>query len=131
MEASLFAGARALIQFPLLILAHFPSERGRRRLLNLKLALARRYARLQAEQKLRRQSAAPCKRESGTGRKRRGLAYLVLWLAFLQPQRAAAGQNAQGPSLTVLVFNYAEVSHVTLERAERQVEGIFLMVVFG
>jgi len=38
MEASLFAGARVLIQFPLLILAQFPGERGRSRLLNLKLA---------------------------------------------------------------------------------------------
>jgi hypothetical protein len=40
-------------------------------------------------------------------------------------QQAGAGQDAQGPSLTVLVFNYADVSRATLERAERQVDGIF------
>jgi len=50
---------------------------------------------------------------------------MVLLLGFLQPQQAGAGQDAQGPSLTVLVFNYADVSRATLERAERQVDGTF------
>jgi hypothetical protein len=60
-----------------------------------------------------------------TGPKRRGLAYLVLLLGFLQRQQAGAGENARGPSLTVLVYNYADVSHATLERAERQADAIF------
>ena len=95
------------------------SKRARRRLSDATLGIRR------IKQKLRRKAVAGCERESWTVRKRRGLAYMVLLLGFLQPQRAGAGQDAQGPSLTVLVFNHADVSRATLERAERQVDGIF------